>query len=246
MSVAIRALRLLLYSPFVHSYLLKHQFILDIVVLDVVIFCAGLLLIWGGSRLESLLPVERKNIIKELIVERQTMKISELSKEIGVSEMTIHRDIKPLIEEGFIAKTYGGITVAESGTKANFASNQCDYCHREVNERFSYRLILSDNNFVTACCAHCGLLEYRQLGDQVTHAICRDFMMQTTISAQLAWYVMDTSIQVGCCQPQVLTFERKDHADKFVKGFNGEVYSFTAALEVINSKMCGTKHSCDH
>lgn len=196
--------------------------------------------------MESLLPVERKHIIKEWIVERQTMKISELSKEIGVSEMTIHRDIKPLIEEGFIVKTYGGITIAESGNKAKSSLNQCDYCHREVNDRFSYRLFLADNNFVTACCAHCGLLEYRQLGDQVTHAICRDFMMQTTISALLAWYVMDTTIQVGCCQPQVLTFERKDHADKFVRGFGGKVYNFTAALEVINSKMCGTNHSCDH
>lgn len=46
-----------------------------------------------------------------------------------------------------------------------------------------YRLILSNDKIETVCCAHCGLLRHRQLGVNVSHAICYDFFMNTTISA---------------------------------------------------------------
>lgn len=190
-----------------------------------------------------MLPLERQNRIKELVLERQNIKISELSKEIGVSEMTIHRDLKPLIKEGFVLKTFGGVTLSNKNTNKNTVSDECVFCNRKVNERLAYRLFLSDNKIEVACCAHCGLLRTRQLGEQVIQAICPDFLRQTTISASSAWYVMDTSIQMGCCQPQVLTFEWKEHADKFIKGFGGNVYSFSEALEVVFQKMNG-KGSC--
>ena len=59
-----------------------------------------------------MLPVERRSRIKALIQSKQNMKISELSELLGVSEMTIHRDLRPLLEEGLIHKTFGGITLA--------------------------------------------------------------------------------------------------------------------------------------
>ncbi|WP_405102608.1 DeoR family transcriptional regulator [Oceanobacillus sp. FSL H7-0719] len=192
-----------------------------------------------------MLPIERKNKIKELILERHAMKISELSDEIGVSEMTIHRDIKPLIEEGVVVKTFGGITSAnkkEEYTKEDV----CDFCHRKVEDRLAYRLFLPEDIMVTACCAHCGLLKYRQLKDKVSHAICRDLIMQTTISAPLAWYVMETSIQVGCCEPQVLTFKHEEHARNFIQGFGGKLYRFDEALEMVHQKMSSDNHSCGH
>lgn len=160
------------------------------------------------------------------------MKISELSNELNVSEMTIHRDIKPLIDEGFVMKTFGGVTLANNEKSEHHHSTQCIICSREINERLAYRLILANNKIEVACCAHCGLLRQRQLGESVIQAICPDFLKQTTISASLAWFVMDTSIHMGCCHPQVLTFEWKEHADKFVKGFGGEVFSFNKAIEI--------------
>src|SRR5699024_9665044 len=100
----------------------------------------------------------------------------------------------------------------------------------------AYRLILQDNNIEMACCAHCGLIRHQQLADQVVQAICHDFLKSTTISVANASYVMDTSIDIGCCQPQVLTFEQKDHAEKFVRGFGGNVYCFKEAMYLINEK----------
>ena len=192
-----------------------------------------------------MLPVERKNKIKELIFEKKAMKISELSNEIGVSEMTIHRDIKPLIAEGVVIKTFGGITLADE-KETSPANDLCDFCHRKVEDRLAYRIFLSENKMITACCAHCGLLKYRQLDGEVTHAICRDLILQTTISAPLAWYVMDTSIQIGCCEPQVLTFKHEEHAKKFIKGFGGKLYRLQEAMESVYQKMRSNDHSCGH
>lgn len=191
-----------------------------------------------------MLPLERQNRIKELLLERENMKISDLSKEIGVSEMTIHRDIKLLVDEGIAIKTFGGVMLANKKTSRKNVSDECVFCSRKIIERLAYRLFLPNNKIEMACCAHCGLLRTRQLGDQVIQAICPDFLRQTTISAPLAWYVMDTSVHMGCCHPQVLTFEWKEHADKFVKGFEGNVYSFSDAMEVIFEKMNGNGQYC--
>lgn len=190
-----------------------------------------------------MLPIERRNQIIKLIHEKQSIKISELSKLFSVSEMTIHRDLKPLIAEEIIVKTFGG--VALNHRHQIYKNDQtCSFCHQAINNKLEYRLILSDNMSQATCCAHCGLLRHRQLIDQVEQAICHDFLRQTTISARLAWYVFDTSIDIGCCQPQVLTFEEKDHAHKFVKGFGGEIYPFSEAIELICEKMNSQQHSC--
>ncbi|WP_099157850.1 DeoR family transcriptional regulator [Virgibacillus ndiopensis] len=191
-----------------------------------------------------MLPRERQNRIKEMIQEKENMKIAELSKELDVSEMTVHRDLKPLIDDGIIVKTFGGISLVQERSNKVSNSEECVFCSRKINERMAYRLILQNNKIEMACCAHCGLLRHRQLGDDVIQAICPDFFKQTTISAKLAWYVMDTSLHIGCCHPQVLTFEWKEHADNFVKGFNGNVYSFSEAIEKIFQKMNGHDHGC--
>lgn len=192
-----------------------------------------------------MLPIERRECIRELILEHSNLKISELSKELGVSEMTIHRDLKPLIDNGMVIKTFGGISLAqESSAKTDLSKNVCVFCHRRIEERLAYQLILDDNSIEMACCAHCGLLRHRQLYEKVPHAMCHDFFIQTTVSAPTAWYVMDTSVHIGCCQPQVLTFAWREQADQFVYGFGGKVYSFQQAMEVVFQKMngCQTEH----
>ncbi|MFD2044809.1 DeoR family transcriptional regulator [Ornithinibacillus salinisoli] len=182
-----------------------------------------------------MLPVERQNRIKDLILSNQSMKISELSKELGVSEMTVHRDIKPLIVEGIIKKTFGGITTLQE--TASPTTNDCIICGNHIQERLAYRLILPGSKIETACCSHCGLIRHNQLGDEVMEAICFDFFRQTTISAHQAWFVMNSSVNIGCCQPQILTFELKDHAEKFITGFGGKVYTFNEAIQTNLRKM---------
>ncbi|MEK5441187.1 DeoR family transcriptional regulator [Fredinandcohnia sp. FSL W7-1320] len=192
-----------------------------------------------------MLPIERQSRIRKLIQTKKTLKISELSEQFNVSEMTIYRDIKPLVEEGLISKTFGGISLVEQDKLVLPNQSQCVYCHKPNNPKLSYRLILADDKIETACCAHCGLLRHHQLGEDVLQAICHDFFMNTTISAPLTWFVMDTTLNIACCQPQVLTFENREHAEKFVKGFGGDIYGLQDAIEVIFQKMKGLSGCCN-
>lgn len=189
------------------------------------------------------LPIERLNQINEIIHRKKSIKISELSKELSVSEMTIHRDIKPLIEDGTIAKTFGGITLISKNDYQE-TNKSCIICHRDINEKMAYRIILADSKIEHTCCAHCGLLRHHQLGEDVRQAICYDYLKLTTINAKSAVYVMNTTIDMGCCQPQVLAFELKKHALSFIKGFGGEVLSFHEATDAVIKEMNGNGQEC--
>jgi DeoR family fructose operon transcriptional repressor len=56
------------------------------------------------------LAVDRRHRILEQVAEHQTIHIAELAAELGVSEMTIRRDIGRLERDGFLRRTYGGAT----------------------------------------------------------------------------------------------------------------------------------------
>src|ERR671930_592192 len=57
-----------------------------------------------------MLAVDRRHRILERVAEQQTIHIRELAAELGVSEMTIRRDITRLERDGFLRRTYGGAT----------------------------------------------------------------------------------------------------------------------------------------
>jgi len=54
--------------------------------------------------------VDRRHRILERIAEEQTIHVGELARALGVSEMTIRRDIRRLERDGFVRQTYGGAT----------------------------------------------------------------------------------------------------------------------------------------
>ena len=189
-----------------------------------------------------LLPIERQQHIKKLLSKHMTMKISELSEQLGVSEMTIHRDLKPLIEQGIVMKTFGGVLYLKKEDEQMRQGELCVICQQNIHRRLYYRMFLKNTNQIeTACCAHCGLLRHIQNQKNIVQAICVDFLRETTISAPLASYVFKTSLDMGCCQPQVIAFEQKKHAEQFVKGFGGEVYNFQDALKFNHQNM-----ECQH
>ena len=62
----------------------------------------------GSSR--PRVPVDRRHLILERVADEQTVHVGDLSRELGVSEMTIRRDIRRLERDGFLRQTYGGAT----------------------------------------------------------------------------------------------------------------------------------------
>ena len=55
-----------------------------------------------------MLPLERRNFILDLIEQRNAISISELCQQLGVSDMTIRRDLRYLSNAGLLERVHGG------------------------------------------------------------------------------------------------------------------------------------------
>jgi len=55
-----------------------------------------------------MIPAERRVRIVELLQERRAVRVSLLSDDLGVSEMTIRRDLERLEKEGLLSRMHGG------------------------------------------------------------------------------------------------------------------------------------------
>lgn len=60
-----------------------------------------------------MLAVTRKTKIREMILEKKSVTVTELSKLFSVTEETIRRDLKQLEDEGFLTRTYGGAFIQD-------------------------------------------------------------------------------------------------------------------------------------
>jgi DeoR/GlpR family transcriptional regulator of sugar metabolism len=55
-----------------------------------------------------MIPAERRALILHLLQERRAVRVSSLSEDLRVSEMTIRRDLERLEHEGLLTRTHGG------------------------------------------------------------------------------------------------------------------------------------------
>ena len=60
------------------------------------------------SEIHEMIPAERRARIVELLEERRAVRVSVLSETLGVSEMTIRRDLEQLEQAGLLSRTHGG------------------------------------------------------------------------------------------------------------------------------------------
>jgi|YNPNPStandDraft_1061719.scaffolds.fasta_scaffold11605_2 DeoR/GlpR family transcriptional regulator of sugar metabolism len=59
------------------------------------------------------IPAERHAYILEVLQRRKTVRVSTLSQALGVSEITIRRDLEKLEEQGFLERTHGGAILTQ-------------------------------------------------------------------------------------------------------------------------------------
>lgn len=184
--------------------------------------------------------IERQRQILVWIQEEEVLKVSEISRRLNVSEMTIYRDLKPLLEQKKIVKTSNGIAIIK---EENPFSNLCSYCYKSVNSRSAVQLIKKNLQIEQTCCIHCGLLRFQDIQTEVSQIICRDYLHDTTISAKSGYFLIDPDLHTNCCKPQVITFQSMIEATKFQKGFGGEIYDFQSINDILKSHM-QNDHSC--
>ncbi|KIL46688.1 DeoR family transcriptional regulator [Jeotgalibacillus alimentarius] len=87
-----------------------------------------------------MLPIERKNRIKDLIVEKKSITVAELTKQYKVTEETIRRDLKQLEDDGVLTRTYGGAYISE-GVQNDVDINLREYIHVDGKKKIARKCL---------------------------------------------------------------------------------------------------------
>lgn len=177
-----------------------------------------------------MLATERRQIILEQLETTGRVRVSDLIETLNVSRMTINRDLSLLENEGRLEKVFGGAVARQASGKIG-----CAMCGIEPKERTAFVLQCADGSQLQACCPHCGimLLSARL---QVVSALAADFLHGRMVNVRTATFLVDPDLTV-CCTPSVLCFQRREEAEKFQRGFGGEVMDLANAQSYLRASM---------
>lgn len=199
-----------------------------------------------------MLPSIRRQRILEQLKQTGAVNVGALSSSLSVSEMTIHRDLNQLEADGLLRKVRGGAVAAEPGsdtavaitTPVNAASSNahCPTCYSTSRAHTQVILHLEDGSHQRNCCPHCGLIHMHQLGDKISAALVTDFISGQVLNAQTAVYIINPDITI-CCTPTTVSFRRREDAERFQRGFGGEIMTMAAATKYILKTMKPTAES---
>ena len=76
--------------------------------------------------MEQPLPAERHRRIHELLGEERVVRVSALSEQLGVSEVTIRRDLEVLERRGMLERTHGGRSPPSGCGRAGLPGSRVD------------------------------------------------------------------------------------------------------------------------
>ncbi len=187
---------------------------------------------------KALSAIERQHRIIELLSERGAVQVDDLVKLLGVSKMTVHRDLDALEADGRLRKVHGGAALADATP-----AGECTFCHGTIpaDSRSKVTLHLTDGTQHQACCPHCGLLALPSLGNTVASVLVTDFLYGRVVNARLAAYVVNPGLDI-CCSPTTLAFQSPADAERFQRGFGGQVLTLSKAIEVLRDEMSLEPH----
>ena len=84
----------------------------------------------------TMIPAERRRRILEILEARRAVRASQLGRELGVSGMTIRRDLEHLESEGLLSRTHGGATFKRHMVGEPFYASSV-YAHAEEKRRIA-------------------------------------------------------------------------------------------------------------
>jgi len=177
-----------------------------------------------------MLASERRQIILEQLENSGRVSVSDLTETLDVSRITIHRDLSQLADEGRLEKVFGGAVARQASGKIG-----CAMCGMEPKERTAFVLQCADGSQLQACCPHCGIMLLSSR-PQVVSALAADFLHGRMVNVRAATFLVDPDLTV-CCTPTVLCFHRRDEAEKFQRGFGGEVMDLDDTQSFLRTSM---------
>jgi DeoR family transcriptional regulator, copper-sensing transcriptional repressor len=173
------------------------------------------------------IPSERQAQILGWLQVEQRLTIKQLVARFGVSGMTIHRDLDRLIGDGLVEKVHGGVVLRAPMMPVLGETAVCQVCGGAVMERTGFTVMRQGGGKLTACCPHCGILLMQQVAD-VSSALTPDFLQGQRNNVFQAYFVVGSEVRV-CCLPSTICFATQEEAEKFQRGFGGEVFDFAGA-----------------
>lgn len=177
--------------------------------------------------------INREKQILEFLHNNGSASIQQLAEAFDVSNMTIHRDLNKLVESGHVQKRHGGAILVSSVNEERELA--CAMCGKPVSQRTVFIVKFENGEEKRACCAHCGLM-LQSRTQSVWQTMTADYLYGHMISAVQAYYVIGSEVTI-CCVPSVLAFGSKQEAEKFQKGFGGQLLSMNDTLHYLHGMM---------
>ena len=176
---------------------------------------------------------QRQHYILDSLASQGSVSIGDLASTLGVSPMTIHRDLDQLDRAGLLRKVRGGAMPVAPPPEAN---DVCVACYAPLSSRTQVVLHLADGSQGRACCPHCGLMVLSRAQKDVISFLVTDFLYGRSVNGRTAAYVAGPSISL-CCTPTILAFEDTLDAQRFQAGFGGQLFDLDGALAFVRTTM---------
>ena len=194
---------------------------------------------------------QRRKEILAMLKARGGISVGEIAERFGVSKMTGHRDLEQLEQRGAVKRIFGGAVpavdrsaaAAQSGGEPA-ASRACTVCLRPPPPNLLYTITLTSGEQRFACCPHCGISAQLVLRDQVSLAMCVDYLNGHAHPAQETYFLLGSSA-APCCHPSLLTFSDLEVARRFQTGFGGNLGRMDDAMEFLQAAMSAGS-GCPH
>lgn len=177
--------------------------------------------------------INREKQILEFLHNNGSASIQQLAETFGVSNMTIHRDLNKLAESGQIQKRHGGAILVSSAIEEH--EQVCAICGKPISQRTLFIVKFENGEEKRACCAHCGLMLQSRI-QRVWQSLTADYLYGHMISVGQAYYVIGSEVNI-CCVPSVLAFGSKPEAEKFQRGFGGQLLSMNDTVHYLHGMM---------
>ena len=115
---------------------------------------------------------------------------------------------------------------------------RCIVCGMDVSKYPHTRYVVetTDGKEYTTCGVQCGLTLHLRFKDRWKSATAADLLSNRSFDVKKGFYVYKSSV-ITDMAPGFIAFKKRVDAEKFSKGFGGQVVTYEEALEIWGKRM---------
>jgi nitrous oxide reductase accessory protein NosL len=114
----------------------------------------------------------------------------------------------------------------------------CMICGMDISRypHTKYVVTTTGGEELLTCGVQCGLTLHLRLKERFKSAMALDLPSNRAFDAQMGFYVYKSTV-ITDMAPGFISFAKKSNAEKFAKGFGGQVVSYEEALKIWKKEM---------